>query len=55
MGVQNWVFIGDANMAHDIFVTHGAATSGRPFFTFGSGIVGEGGRYVRSIYKNPII
>jgi hypothetical protein len=44
MGIQDWVFISDPNIAHDIFVSQGAITSGRPFITFGNGIVGEGNR-----------
>ncbi|ORZ02475.1 cytochrome P450 [Syncephalastrum racemosum] len=31
MGVQPWIMIGDPYLAHEIFVTNGAATSGRPF------------------------
>ncbi|RCH84474.1 hypothetical protein CU097_006601 [Rhizopus azygosporus] len=34
MGVQNWLFIGDPQMAHDIFVTNGSLTSNRPHSTF---------------------
>ncbi|ORE10331.1 cytochrome P450 [Rhizopus microsporus var. microsporus] len=34
MGVQNWLFIGDPQMAHDIFVTKGSFTSNRPHCTF---------------------
>ncbi|KAG1179338.1 hypothetical protein G6F70_001106 [Rhizopus microsporus] len=34
MGVQNWLFIGDPQMAHDIFVTKGSFTSNRSHCTF---------------------
>ncbi|CAO3670528.1 unnamed protein product [Rhizopus stolonifer] len=38
MGVQRWVFVSDPEMAHDLFVTRGASTSSRPYFTFGNGV-----------------
>ncbi|KAI9486152.1 MAG: cytochrome P450 [Benjaminiella poitrasii] len=44
MGVQNWVFISDPYIAHDVFVSQGTLTSGRPYLTFGNGISGVGGR-----------
>ncbi|KAI7904795.1 cytochrome P450 [Cokeromyces recurvatus] len=44
MGVQDWVFISDPYMAHDLFATQGTITSGRPYLTFGNGIAGIGGR-----------
>lgn len=44
MGVQDWVFISDPNIAHDIFVSQGAITSGRPIINFDSCIIGEGER-----------
>ncbi|ORY96170.1 cytochrome P450 [Syncephalastrum racemosum] len=34
MGVQQWVFISDPQLAHEIFVTHGAITSDRPYTEF---------------------
>lgn len=33
-GVQSWVFIADATLAHKIFVTNGTKSSGRPIFVF---------------------
>ncbi|KAI9283380.1 cytochrome P450 [Sporodiniella umbellata] len=33
-GVQNWVFIGDPKMAHEIFSIHGSKSSGRPFLNY---------------------
>lgn len=45
-GVQNWVFIGDPEAAHEIFVSKGSISSGRPYLTYGNGIHGEGHRYV---------
>lgn len=44
MGVQDWVFIGDPEMAHELFMSKGSVTSGRPFFTYGTGYHGEGER-----------
>ncbi|KAG0749491.1 hypothetical protein G6F57_004901 [Rhizopus arrhizus] len=44
MGVQNWMFISHPVLAHDIFVTRGTSTSGRPYVTFGNGVHGEGNR-----------
>jgi hypothetical protein len=44
MGVQNWMFISHPVLAHDIFVTRGMSTSGRPYVTFGNGVHGEGNR-----------
>ncbi|KAG1032288.1 hypothetical protein G6F43_013802 [Rhizopus delemar] len=44
MGVQNWMFISHPILAHDIFVTRGTSTSGRPYVTFGNGVHGEGNR-----------
>ncbi|KAG1442411.1 hypothetical protein G6F56_011071 [Rhizopus delemar] len=42
MGVQHWVFIGDPEAAHDILMTQGSLTSGRPFVTYGTKHHGEG-------------
>ncbi|KAG1642294.1 hypothetical protein G6F44_004971 [Rhizopus delemar] len=44
MGVQDWVFIGDPEMAHELFMSKGSVTSGRPFFTYGTGYHGQGER-----------
>ncbi|CEG82460.1 hypothetical protein RMATCC62417_16529 [Rhizopus microsporus] len=44
IGAQDWVSIGDVEVANEIFVTKGRVTSGRPFYTFGSDVHGEGGR-----------
>jgi hypothetical protein len=52
MGVQDWVFIGDIHMAHELFVKHGSATSGRQNHTFANKIYGEGERYVELEPKN---
>lgn len=53
MGVQDWIFIGDPQIAHDIFVSNGASTSGRPHTTFGYDIAGAGERYkTRARYNN---
>lgn len=30
MGVLDWIFVGDPQIAHGIFVSNGASTSGRP-------------------------
>ncbi|RCI06100.1 hypothetical protein CU098_013289 [Rhizopus stolonifer] len=46
MGVQEWVFISEPNTAHEFFVAQGAHTSGRPYMTWGNGILGEGERGV---------
>ncbi|KAI9266095.1 cytochrome P450 [Sporodiniella umbellata] len=34
MGKKLWVFIGDPHLAHKVFVTHGYATSSRPYHYF---------------------
>lgn len=47
MGVQNWVFIGDPFIAHDIYMVNGAKTSGRPLGSYGSDIYAMKGRYVK--------
>ncbi|KAI9282686.1 cytochrome P450 [Sporodiniella umbellata] len=44
MGVQNWVFIGDPRIAHDIFVTRGVVSSGRPYLEYGRNTFSEGHR-----------
>ncbi|KAI9282568.1 cytochrome P450 [Sporodiniella umbellata] len=51
-GVQNWVFIGDPEAAHEIFVSKGTISSGRPYLTYGNGIHGEGHRGVAFIDNN---
>ncbi|KAG1468380.1 hypothetical protein G6F56_003864 [Rhizopus delemar] len=51
-GVQNWVFIGDPEAAHEIFVSKGSLSSGRPFLTYGNGIHGEGSRGMAFIDNN---
>ncbi|KAG1559465.1 hypothetical protein G6F49_003565 [Rhizopus delemar] len=48
-GVQNWVFIGDPEAAHEIFVSKGSISSGRPYLTYGNGIHGEGHRGIAFI------
>ncbi|KAG0746254.1 hypothetical protein G6F57_003810 [Rhizopus arrhizus] len=48
-GVQNWVFIGDPEAAHEIFVSKGSVSSGRPYLTYGNGIHGEGHRGIAFI------
>lgn len=37
MGVQSWIFVSDARLAHELFVTHGSITSNRPYMDFASG------------------
>ena len=44
MGVQDWIFVSDPEVSHNIFATQGAVTSGRPYITFGNGINGVGNR-----------
>ncbi|KAI9300742.1 cytochrome P450 [Cunninghamella echinulata] len=44
MGHQKWIVISDPFIAHDIFTTNGAYTSGRPSGTFGHDIYGRNGR-----------
>ncbi|KAG1288706.1 hypothetical protein G6F65_000632 [Rhizopus arrhizus] len=44
LGVQNWVFVGEPEVAHDIFTTKGSLTSGRPYVTYGYKFHGEGDR-----------
>ena len=34
MGVKPWIFLGDADLAHDLLVRQGIATSNRPFQTY---------------------
>ncbi|KAG1444752.1 hypothetical protein G6F56_010167 [Rhizopus delemar] len=46
VGVQNWVFVGDPEAAHELLVTKGISTSGRPFMTFLSKINSPGERGV---------
>jgi hypothetical protein len=35
MGVQNWISISSAKLAHKIYTNHGAVTSARPHNIFG--------------------
>ncbi|CEI92637.1 hypothetical protein RMCBS344292_06891 [Rhizopus microsporus] len=44
MGVQNWLLLGDPQVAHEILVSKGLVTSGRPEHTFLGKIHGKGGR-----------
>ncbi|CAO3690971.1 unnamed protein product [Rhizopus microsporus] len=44
MGVQNWLFLGDPQIAHEILVSKGSITAGRPEHTFLGKIHGQGGR-----------
>ncbi|KAI8327318.1 cytochrome P450 [Blakeslea trispora] len=46
MGVQDWVFISEPALGHEVFVAQGAQTSGRPYITWGNKIHGEGNRGV---------
>ncbi|KAI8375700.1 cytochrome P450 [Choanephora cucurbitarum] len=46
MGVQDWIFISEPSLAHEVFVAQGALTSGRPYITWGNKIFGEGDRGV---------
>ncbi|KAI9282570.1 cytochrome P450 [Sporodiniella umbellata] len=41
-GAQQWVFVGDPKAAHEIFVSKGAACSGRPFLTYATEIHSDG-------------
>jgi hypothetical protein len=45
IGVQDWIFIGDSTMAHDIFTLEANLTSYRPYFMFGNAISNESERY----------
>lgn len=44
MGVQNWLFLGDPQIAHEILVSKGSITAGRPEHTFLGKIHGQGRR-----------
>lgn len=44
MGVQNWLILGNAQIAHDILVSKGSVTVGRPEQTFLTKVHGKGGR-----------
>lgn len=46
------MFIGDPEAAHEIFVSKGSLSSGRPFLTYGNGIHGEGSRGMAFIDNN---
>ncbi|CEG81348.1 hypothetical protein RMATCC62417_15563 [Rhizopus microsporus] len=44
MGAQNWLILGDAQIAHDILVSKGSVTAGRLEQTFLTKAHGRGGR-----------
>ncbi|CAO3576608.1 unnamed protein product [Absidia cylindrospora] len=44
MGKQQWIMISDPFIGHDIFMTHGAKTSGRPTGSYGYDIYAYNGR-----------
>lgn len=46
MGVQDWIFVSEPEVAQDLFATQGSITSGRPHIVYGNGIYGEGERYI---------
>ncbi|CEG72390.1 hypothetical protein RMATCC62417_07956 [Rhizopus microsporus] len=46
MGVQNWLLLGDPQVSHEILVSKGLVTAGRPEHTFLGKIHGKGGRGV---------
>ncbi|KAI9282685.1 cytochrome P450 [Sporodiniella umbellata] len=52
MGVQDWVFIGDREMAYDIFALNGTKSSGRPLSTFNYHIHSKGDRGLAFIDNN---
>ncbi|KAI9248400.1 cytochrome P450 [Sporodiniella umbellata] len=52
IGVKDWLFIGDPHIAHDIFITKGKLSSGRPFFNFSRNIHAEGYRGLVFIDNN---
>ncbi|RCH92867.1 hypothetical protein CU097_003492 [Rhizopus azygosporus] len=49
MGVQNWLILGNAQIAHDILVSKGSVTVGRPEQTFLTKVHGKGGRGILMI------
>ncbi|KAI8883843.1 cytochrome P450 [Backusella circina FSU 941] len=44
MGVQEWVFISDPQLAHQVFTLNGTSSSGRPFRTFSTKYYSHGGQ-----------
>ncbi|KAI9282684.1 cytochrome P450 [Sporodiniella umbellata] len=44
IGVQSWVFIGNSQVAHEIFTTKDMLSSGRPFCGFGRDVHSQGAR-----------
>lgn len=46
VGSQNWVFVGDVEAAHELLVSKGSATAGRPEMTYLTKVHSPGERQV---------
>ncbi|KAI8644833.1 cytochrome P450, partial [Parasitella parasitica] len=46
MGAQDWIFVGDSSMVHDIYSMDPSLTSDKPHFIFGNPISRNGQRHV---------
>lgn len=56
IGFQDWIFIGDSTIAHDIFNLEANLTSDSPHFMFGNAISSGVGRYAYMyMYRNNYI
>lgn len=54
MGIRTFIVVDDPELAHKIFVTHGAATSYRPYTTYSYKYFSNGARYKSLFVRDSI-